>query len=95
MKTDDDNDVDATIINDNITLQTKRILSADGCLGGRACVDADVPPSTILDDNDFIITSKQFEQHPEIFQNLISMCDKHELGRVLYCEGDNVVVMYP
>ena len=38
---------------------------------------------------------KAIAKHPEIFQNLISMCEKCEIKRVLYCEGDNVVVMYP
>jgi hypothetical protein len=89
------NDVDAIIVSDDITLRTKSVLNADGFVCGRACDNANVPPTLLIKENDFIITSKQFEQHPEIFNNLILMCEKGEIGRVLYNEGDNVVVMYP
>lgn len=87
-------DVNVTIDGD-ITIRTKRVLNPDGCFGGRASVDANVPPLTCVKENDIVITAKQFEQHPDILKKLIIMCTNHELERVLYNTGDNVTVLYP
>jgi len=82
------------IVGDN-KIRVKRNLNPDGCYGGYVSIDANVSPIVFIKDDDLVLTSKQFETHQHMFNDLVSMCDKHELGRVLYNEGDNVVVMYP
>jgi hypothetical protein len=84
-------DADATIIS-GVTIRTKRHLNPNGCLGGRMGVDANILPFTCIEEDDFVMTTKLFEQHPDILKKLI---DAPEIRRILYNEGDALMVIYP